>query len=183
MVITFHLKQATADQYSVPAMVGGFSLNTSVDDYNLDKHAHYLDEIILFGIEGFKMAYITYGKCENPGKILRIKLKYEDQSYEFFEKLLWRYKQLFGKKPEFSGDVFGNVKTWRWTFMNDDNQRINLTLQHNLKVTDESVGNMVILSLPEKVTVERECFLKKRSPIDSKVATKTEPNWELLIPR
>lgn len=183
ILLTAHLERATADQQPVPSTAGGFTLNSSVEDYKMESQGHYLTEIIVSDMEGFRKGFITYGTCKNPGKILRIKLKYDDKSYKFFENLLSRYKQLFGKKPKFTGDRFGNVKSWKWTFVNKDNQRVNLTLQHNLEDTDESIGNMVKLSLPDQMTAERECFNKTYASKSEKTTQSPEPNWEILIPR
>ena len=183
IIISAHLEHAAANQQSTPSTAGGFTLNSSVDDYKIESQGHYLDEIIVSDIEGFRKGFITYGTCENPRKILRIKLKYDDRSYKFFQTLLKRYKELFGNKPKFSGDRFGNVKSWKWTFVNKDNQRVTLTLQHNLKDTDESIGNMVKLSLPDEMNAERECFNKTYTPKSAKPAQSAEPNWEILIPR
>lgn len=183
LVIIAHPNHATADQQSVPSTAGGFTLNRSIEHYNLEKYSHYVKEVIVTDVEGFRKGFITYGTCENPGKIVRIKLKYEDRSYEFFEKLLDRYKQQFGKKPKFSGDRFGNVKSWKWTFVNKDNHRVSLTLQHNLKDSDESIGNTVKLSLPDQITAERECFNNIHSKNSSKRTQSAESNWEEYIPR
>ncbi len=175
-----------AAKSTIPSTVGGFSLDSSIDDYAVENHANYLSEVIITDMQGFRKGFITYGTCQNERKILRIKLKYENRSLEFFNELLKRYKEKFGSKPKFSGDQFGNVKSWKWSFTDEQGRQVNLVLQHNLKDTDESIGNMVKLSLPDLMNDERLCFNKlheadgnnsKKQATDQK-----SPDWQLLIP-
>lgn len=175
---------AKSAEITVPSSAGGFRLNTRVDDYGVSGHENYLKEIIVTDLEGFHKGFITYGTCQRPGEILRIKLKYKDRSYQFFEELLKKYRQSFGQKPKFVGDQFGNVKGWKWTFTSRDGQRVTLELQHNLKDSDESIGNMLKLSLPELMNEERQCF-NAAHPEDQDIeqATGSEPDWEILVPK
>jgi len=169
-----------------PTTAGGFSLNTPIENYPIENYANYLNEVIVTNLDGFRKGFITYGTCRNPGKILRIKLKYNDRSFKFFQELLKRYKNEFGAKPKFSGDQFGNVKSWKWSFTDTNDQRVTLVLQHNLKDSDESVGNMIKLSLPDLMDEERLCFNERHR---SKSTTNTnqskngaKPDWQVLIP-
>jgi len=185
VMVTAQSDRAAAQSQTVPSSAGGFTLNKTIEEYGIQGNGHYLGEVIVSATNGFRKGFITYGTCDKPGGIVRIKLKYEDRSYALFEKLLERYKVQFGKKPKFSGDRFGNVKSWKWAFTNSDGQRVNLVLQHNLKDTDESIGNMVKLSLPDQINSERECFnktLDEESSQSSTSATGTDIDWEALLP-
>lgn len=172
-----------AGEIRVPSRVGGFTLNTQIKDYGVSSHENYLKEVIFIDLEGFRKGFITYGTCNKPGEILRIKLKYRDRSYEFFEQLLEKYQESFGEKPKFTGGAFGNVKSWKWSFTNDQGQRVTLVLQHNLKDSDESVGNMLKLTLPDLMNAERTCFNKKHPQKSDKDATESETDWAKLIPQ
>ena len=175
---------ALADEYRAPSSAGGFTLNTQIEEYAVSSHENYVKEIILTDLEGFRKGFITYGTCERPGEILRIKLKYRDRSYDFFEQLLKKYKKAFGNKPKFAGDQFGNVKGWKWSFTDEQGQLVTLALQHNLKDSDESIGNMLKLSLPGLLNEERICFNKKHPASPDPDGSKSpESNWEILIPR
>ena len=171
--------QSAAAAPSTPLSVGGFTLDKSIEEYPVEGHAYYLNEIIYLDLKGYRKAFITYGACRNKGKILRIKLKYDDGSFEFFEELLSRYRQKFGAKPRFSGDQFGNVRAWKWSFTDDQGRRVNLELQHNLRDDEESIGNMVKLSLPDLMNDERRCFNELH---DSGGGAAEEAGWEDLIP-
>jgi hypothetical protein len=164
---------------TVPSSVGGFTLNRSIEEYPVEGQANYLTEVIVKDVPGYRKAYITYGTCNNPGKILRIKLKYEDKSSDFFKELLSRYREKFGAKPKFSGDQFGNVRAWNWSFKDEQGRRVKLQLQHNLRDDEESIGNMVKLSLPDLMDDERKCFNER---LDSGEKSSKKADWEDLIP-
>ena len=184
LLILMLLPAAAAIGADAPASAGGFSLKSNIDQYGVSGHENYLKEIIVTDLTGFHKGFITYGTCERPGEILRIKLKYQDRSYKFFEQLLEKYRETFGSKPKFDGDQFGNVKAWKWSFTNEDNQRVTLVLQHNLKDTEESIGNMLKLSLPELMNEERRCFNRAYPEKQGTGAeTDSEPDWNMLIPK
>lgn len=175
---------AESAESTVPSSAGGFSLNTKIDTYGVSGYENYLKEIILTDLDGFHKGFITYGTCQRPGEILRIKLKYRDRSNQFFEELLKKYRQSFGQKPKFVGDQFGNVRGWKWSFTNKDGQRVTLELQHNLKDSDESIGNMLKLSLPELMNEERLCFNEAHPEDQEKEkTTDSEPDWDVLVPK
>ena len=174
---------ALADENRVPSSAGGFTLNTPIKDYGVSSYENYLKEVIFTDLEGFRKGFITYGTCKEPGQILRIKLKYRDRSYKFFEQLLNKYKESFGENPKFTGGAFGNVKSWKWSFTNDQGQRVTLVLQHNLKDSDESVGNMLKLNLPDQMNAERVCFNKTHPQNSDSDAPESETDWAKLIPQ
>lgn len=187
LILGFNLSDAFSTEERIPQRVGGFALNSSIDDYQIEDRGNFLNEVIFTDLEGFRKGFITYGTCHAPGKILRIKLKYEDRSASFFDELLGRYRERFGDNPIFEGDPFGNVKSWKWSFTDEKGRRINLELQHNLRDTDESIGNMVKLSMPELMSEERRCFNRRNERDEETVQNRSESeasvDWELLIPK
>lgn len=174
---------ALADEYRAPSSAGGFTLNNQIKDYGVSNHENYLREDIFTDLEGFRKGFITYGTCNKPGEILRIKLKYQDRSYKFYKQLLKKYRKSFGDNPTFTGDSFGNVKSWKWSFTNDQGQRVTLVLQHNLKDSDESVGNMLKLRLPDLMNAERTCFNATHPQNSDSDAPESETDWTKLIPQ
>lgn len=184
LIVTLNHTGGYAAGSTVPSTAGGFSLDRLIGDYDVENHASYLNEVIITDLKGFRKGFITYGTCQSPGKILRIKLKYDNRSQDFFNELLQRYRQKFGDKPVFSGDPFGNVKSWKWSFTDEQGRRVNLTLQHNLRDTDESIGNMVKLSMPGLMDEERLCFNKlyDADGSDKEPADQKNPDWQVLIP-
>ena len=174
---------ALADELRVPSSAGGFTLNTQIKDYGVSNHKNYLREDIFTDLEGFRKGFITYGTCNKPGQILRIKLKYQDRSYKFYQQLLKKYRKSFGDNPQFDGDSFGNVKRWKWAFTNDQGQRVTLVLQHNLNDSDESMGNMLKLRLPDLMNAERICFNNSNPQNSNRDAPESETDWAKLIPQ
>ena len=174
---------ASADEYRAPVSAGGFTLNTQIKDYGVSNHENYLREDIFTDLEGFRKGFITYGTCNKPGEILRIKLKYQDRSYDFYKQLLQKYRKSFGDNPTYTGDSFGNVKSWKWSFTNDQGQRVTLVLQHNLRNSDESMGNMLKLRLPDLMNAERICFNKTHPQNSDNDDQESETDWTKLIPQ
>lgn len=169
---------------NAPHEINGFRLGASIDEYEFISYRNYLKEVIIEDIGGFRKGEISYGVCERPGEIVKIKMKYKDSSRKFYSQLLKRYKEKFGKPDEFTGDAFGIVLEWKWRFTDKNNNLITLSLQHNLKNIDENIGNMVKLSLPARIEAERQCFnrqcetKKQECPISMQRA-----DWENMIPR
>lgn len=166
-----------------PLSAGGFTLGTAISGYDFVSHDNFVKEVIITDIKGFRKGFVTYGVCDRQGEILRIKLKYKDKSYSLFEKLLKQYKKKFGSDPKYVGGRFGNVKAWKWAFTDKDGKRVTLILQHNLKNMDESIGNMMKLSLPDRLIAERKCSNKTSSQREEKDADKLpKPDWNLFLP-
>lgn len=169
---------------NVPHEINGIRLGASIDEYESMGYHSYLQEMIVNDIGGFRKGEISYGTCDRPGEIVRIKMKYKDSSRKFYNQLLTRYKKKFGKPDEFTGDAFGIVLEWKWRFTDEEGRYITLSLQHNLKNIDENIGNMAKLTLPDRINAERECFIKqcqlgpKGCP-----AEMMSDNWENMIPR
>ncbi|HEB49570.1 MAG TPA: hypothetical protein ENI89_03085 [Desulfobulbus sp.] len=169
----------------VPHEIGGFRLGSSIDDYDYISYRNFLKQVVVDHIGGFRKGIIEYGVCDNPGQIVKIKLKYLDSSEKFYRKLFKEFKRRFGEPDEFTGDTFGIVKSWKWHFRDKDGNRISLSLQHNLKNPDEATGNMVKLSLPERIEAERKCFNKTcASRRDAPCSTQAPQSvdWDALIP-
>lgn len=190
IVLLFVLLSTTATTDSIaatktkaPMTAGGITLGTAIESYDFKSQDNFVKEVLLTDIKGFRKGFITYGTCERQGEILRIKLKYEDRSYPFFEKLLKQYKKTFGSDPKYVGGRFGNVKTWKWTFTNQEGQRVTLVLQHNLKNSDESVGNMMKLSMPDRLLAERECFNKASPQQQADTNKNIQLDWNLFLPK
>jgi hypothetical protein len=175
---------ALADPRKAPMEVGGFTLGSSIGDYDMITYDNFVKEVVVFDVNGFEKAAITYGVCDKPGEIVRIKLKYKDRSFNFFKQLLKQYKNKFGDRPRYVGGSFGMVKAWKWAFENDKGQRVTLVLQHNLKDPDAAIGNVVKLNLPDQLIAERKCY-SRTCDLRQKDSVKElpPPDWDLLLPK
>jgi len=180
-----------------PREIGGFVLGADIAGYRERvvaastlpvRHLECLQEVEVQPIAGFKSGLIAYGGCAEKDRILRIKLKYADASKAFYDKLLARFKQRFGKPDEWRGDPFQIFIAWKWSFAEDPNNRTSLILQHNTQNSEEKLGNTVKMSLTSALERERLCFKRQSgasSPKRDSSADKGSgsPDWDRLIPR
>ncbi|MEN8199786.1 MAG: hypothetical protein ABFR63_06890 [Thermodesulfobacteriota bacterium] len=172
----------------IPMEVGNFVLGSNITDYPDVESSNFLKEVVIYDWHGFKKGVISHGICDAPGKIVKIKLKYEDSSKKFFDTLLKKYKKKYGKPDQWKGDSFGIHHVWKWRFVDKDNNRVHLILQHNARNPDENHGNMVKLSLPDQVVREQECFTKAcTSRLDKQdqkqLLERKKGDWHYFIPR
>ena len=178
----------------VPMNLGGFTLGKDINDYEgkLDfntcreiRYQEYLGEGVIKPTSGFKSGLITFGRCDNINKIVRIKLKFLNPTKKFYLVLLKKYKQMLGPPDEYKGDPFQSLIAWKWSFKDKDGHRVSLTLQHNLSDTNEKIGNAVKLVLMDQFERERACYIKKH-PHKMKPKTikelKGKKMWDMYIP-
>ncbi len=182
-----------------PHQIGEFVLGKHISDYKKMvkmestipiRHQEYLHELETGKLEGFKSGYIWIGNCSEPGRIVRIKLKYFDSTKKFYNLLLKRFKEKFGEPSEWRGDPFHVVIAWKWSFIDKEGNHISLILQHNTKDQEEKMGNSVKLTTTNMIEEERLCYEKKSDesgthmtmqPHEAK--NKAPVNWDLFIPR
>ncbi len=181
-------------QAKFPVHLGGFIIGDDISNYTnlIDMktcrevtYNKYLAEGEIYPGPGFKTGLIAYGLCDRPNKIVRIKLKYQDSSKKFFNKLLKQYKKRLGDPDEYKGDPFQTVIAWKWSFSNQKNERLSLTLQHNALVEDKKIGTAVKLTLTSQVEKERACFMAKKPNKDKKSHSGkavSKNMWEFFIP-
>ena len=182
-----------------PNQIGGFALNQDIkkfeDQVIMDtalpvRYAENFEEVEIKFTRGFKSGLIAYGTCDQPGHIVRIKLKYADSSKKFYKDLLERFKKRFGEPDEYRGDPFKIVEAWKWSFVDQQNHNISLTLQHNTKDEEEKMGNAVKLTDTTQMEKDSLCYRNKQLDIRERLrqrewkAVKPETSgWDLFVPR
>ena len=182
-----------------PHQVGVFVLNRNISDFKdyvimetalPIRHVENIEEVEIKSIEGFKSGLIAYATCTAPGHIVRIKLKYSDASKKFYEKLLKRIKKKYGEPEDYRGDPFHIVVSWKWSFIDKDNNRISLTIQHNSMDTEEKRGNSIKLTMRNLIEEDQKCYklkaLDQREKLrhrDWKAITPGLSGWDLYVPR
>lgn len=176
-----------ASAANVPHEIAGIALGSQVDSYPDIIRSNFLKEVVVTDWHGFRNGVISYGSCRYKGEILKIDMKYEDKSKEFYNTLLAKFREQFGEPGSWNGDSFGVMLIWKWQFVDRDNNKISLSLQHNSKNTDETLGNMIKFSLPEKIEEERRCFVdmcKHHQAADQQRREELKKtDWSFLIPR
>jgi hypothetical protein len=149
------------------------------------RQSRYLHEVEARDQEGFQDGLIWIGNCAAPGRIVRIRLKYANNTRKFYDELLKRYKKRFGEPSEWRGDPFQVVISWKWSFTDPAGNRISLILQHNTRDEEESFGNTVKMTLWNLIDAERLCW-EKKSAANRKKTTRQKspasPDWDKLLP-
>ena len=182
-----------------PHQVGGFTLGQNIEAYKdrviMDtalpiRYSENMEELEIKYTQGFKSGLITYGTCAKPGQIVRIKLKYADSSKDFHKDLLKQFKKRFGEPDEYRGDPFGIVKAWKWSFVDKQNHRISLNLQHNAMDAEEKRGNAVKMTNTTLIEEDRLCYKRKQLDHREKLRQRewkaVNPEltgWDLFVPR
>jgi hypothetical protein len=145
----------------------------------------HIHEIETVDIDGFQSGLIWVGSCVDPGRIVRIRLKYADSSKSFYETLLKHYHKRFGEPTEWRGDPFHIHIAWKWSFVDADNNSISLILSHNTQDEEEARGNIVKLTMWNLIEDERRCLEEKpsRKAQAPPRVNKGVTDWDRLVPR
>ncbi len=188
LIIIALLSFTSVVAYDTPTEIGGFKLGEFITNYPQIEYSEYLKEVVVNDWHGFRKGIISYGTCAYPGRIVKIRMKYQNSSKNFYDELLKKYKSKYGKPTEWKGDAFGVLYIWKWRFVDKDNRRVNLILQHNLQNDNENVGNMVKISFPELMEEERFCvidFFEKNKTAEEKetIKQRMKPDWDYMLPR
>ena len=182
-----------------PHQIGGFVLDQDIKKFEdrviMDtalpvRYAENIEEVEIKFTQGFKSGLIAYGTCARPGHIVRIKIKYADSSKKFYKDLLKQVKKRFGEPDEYRGDPFKIVDAWKWSFVDRQNHRISLILQHNTKDEQEKMGNSVKLTNTTLMEKDLLCYKNKQLDYRERLrqrewkAVKPQTSgWELFLPR
>ncbi|MGI9537755.1 MAG: hypothetical protein ACR2PB_11850 [Desulfocapsaceae bacterium] len=171
-----------------PTEIGGFKLGDYITDYPQIEYSDYLKEVVVNDWHGFRKGIISYGTCAYPGRIVKIRMKYQNSGKTFYDELLKKFKSRYGKPNEWKGDAFGVLYVWKWRFVDEQNRRVSLILQHNLQNENENVGNMVKISFPELMEEERYCvinYFEKNKSAEQKetIKQRMKPDWDYMLPR
>jgi hypothetical protein len=178
----------------IPHEIAGFRLGAPFAEFqdrcNIGssmplRYTKYIEELETQYIPGFKNGLIWVGKCVSDGRIVRIRMKYDNSSKEFYNELLRRLKRKFGKPDEWRGDPFHIVISWKWSFVDDQKNRISMIVEHNLRNEEETSGNTIKLTMWNLIDQERDCAMEKKTDSPRpKIKTKSKQvDWELLLPR
>jgi hypothetical protein len=191
--------EASGAAGEAPRSLAGFTLGRPIEEASDRlimgttlpvRYMENLQEAEIQAMEGFKSGLIAFGTCRKPNVIVRIKLKYEDGSIEFFEELLRRFKKKFGDPDEYQGDPFRVFISWKWSFADASGNRISLILQHNLHDEEEKIGNAVKLTLHNRLEEDVRCFEESRKDGPERRRQRQEPAvrsaakaWDRFIPQ
>ena len=109
-------------------------------------------------VAGFRSGYVDYGLCAKPGRIVRIKMNYADESLGFYERLLTALKKRYGEPTQWRGNAFGTLRTWKWGLKAANGRSISLILMH-YEGDDGAFteGNSIRIADTDMVREEEQC--------------------------
>ncbi len=190
------LLSASVQAQDIPMSLAGLTLGADIStahqccfpstDILLDDERH-LNEVQLKPqfVPGVKSGTVAYANCAQTGRIVRIKLKFDNPSRSFFNDLLDRYKKTFGNPEEWRGDPFQTVISWKWSFKDNTGQRVGLELTHS-EDDDYKLGNFVKFTLRSLWDEEEACFNRSLKPAqrwESRPTPSRKLDYKQLIPR
>ncbi len=165
-----------------PHEIAGIKLGGDITDYPHLEYSNYLKEIVVTNWGGFPRGMISYGICDSPGMVVKMKFKYKDTSEKFYKKILKAYQKKFGKPSKWEGDAFGIQHIWKWSFVDKKNRRIKMVLQHNLKDPNAPIGTVITLSYPDQIAAEKKCFDKTcNANMEKADYSKCKPNCPMRV--
>lgn len=150
----------------------------------------YLAEVSLKPIEGYSSGYVVYGNCKNKGRIVRIKMTYENDSEKFYDSLHSLLEKRYGKPSEWRGNPFGTLKIWKWSLKDADKNSVSIILER-YEGDDDSFtpGNSIRLTNTTLMEEEKKCFetkAKETPPVKAPGgadATLDKTNFDWYLPR
>lgn len=177
-----------------PKSIVGITLGSNINENveRIEMHtampiwrSEYLSRASLKPVKGFESGYIVYGNCKVPGRIIRIKLNYENDTREFFEKLFSTLTKRHGKPSEWRGNPFGTLKVWKWSFKDEEKNSISMILQRYEGEDDAfTPGNSIKIAVTTYAEEEEACYKadskgkKAKKPIAGS-EDKLDLNWYL----
>jgi hypothetical protein len=109
-------------------------------------------------LPGFRSGYVDVGECVQPGRIVRIKMHYADDSLKFFNTILAALKKRYGEPTQWRGNAFGTLRTWKWGLRAADGSRVSVIIMHYAGDDDAfTEGNSIRIAAPEMVRKELNC--------------------------
>lgn len=186
----------SAQAQDIPLCLAGITLGADIStvhgkydmssDITLARERH-VNEVKLWPqfVPGIRSGTVAYTNCEQKGRIVRIKLRFDDPSRSFFNDLLRRYRNNFGKPEEWRGDPFQRVISWKWSFVDDSGQRVGLELTHSMD-EEFKMGNSVKFTLRSLWDEEAACFWATSETTGMREALPTPRgalDYQQLIPR
>jgi hypothetical protein len=135
--------------------------------------SEYLSKVSLKSIDGFRSGYVVYGNCKNKGQVVRIKLSYDDESEELYNRLQTELTKKYGKPAEWRGNPFGTLKIWKWSLKDSSKNSISIILERYEGEDDSfTPGNSIRLTNGTLMAEEKACFEASQKSDDKGAAAR-----------
>jgi len=180
---------------SAPLEIAGFRLGSDVKANaqaidegrtEVDINRRYLTTVLIKPVPGYRSGYVTFGNCAAPGRIARIKMNYENDSREFYEKLLAALKKRYGEPQQWRGNPFGTLRIWKWSLKDKALGDISIILQHYSGEDDSfTKGNSIRIAAVDVLEQERDCWREKNpeKKIQAPAAPSPQHGIEYYLPK
>ncbi len=193
VVLVLGVASACLAQAKGPQEIAGIRLGDSVEKYSVkfdreiteeELDRPYLTVSALLPLGGFRSGYVTYGNCVSPKRIVRIKMNYENESKEFYDRVLAALKKRYGDPQEWRGNAFGTLRTWKWSFTDPALGDVSLILQHYSGTDDAFThGNSIRLTALGLAKAERACYRANHPGGPARIGPALAvPEFEALLP-
>lgn len=180
---------------SAPLEIAGFRLGDDVKTVaqaieegktEVDINRRYLTTVMAKPVSGYRSGYVTFGNCATPGRIARVKMNYENDSREFYEKLLAALKKRYGEPQQWRGNPFGTLRIWKWSLRDKNLGDISIILQHYSGEDDTfTKGNSIRVAAVDILDQERDCWRAKHpeKKIQAPAAPAPHHGIEYFLPK
>lgn len=175
------------ETYEAPRELAGLRLGADIKDVagriemspvDIDLDRRYLSTRALKPLPGFRSGYVTSGMCGQPGRIMRIKMNYDDDSMGFYEKLLAELKKRCGEPKQWRGNPFGTLRIWKWSVKGGELGDVSIILQHYSGEDDTfTKGNSIRIAATSLLDQEYACWRDKHP--EEKITKPSPPAKEL----
>lgn len=138
--------------------------------------APYLRRLGVAPDKYFSGGYVLVGTCVAPGRVIRIKMRYRDNSLDFFRKISGEMLSRYGDPAEYKGEIDGRIMGNKWSFSDPWLRPVSLMLQRTEGEDPETgVGNTVKLTNWGLLEAERACWQERHGVQDSRTAARDKP--------
>jgi len=180
---------------SAPLEIAGFRLGDDVKNVaqaieegktEVDINRQYLTTVLIKFVPGYRSGYVTFGNCAAPGRIARVKMNYENESRDFYEKLLAALKKRYGEPQQWRGNPFGTLRIWKWSLRDNALGDISIILQHYSGEDDTfTKGNSIRIAATDMLDQERDCWRAKHpeKKIQAPAAPAQQHGIEYYLPK
>jgi hypothetical protein len=190
-----HLIGPVVFAHEAPKGIASVTLGASISDLQ-DKvdlgsavplgGANYLMRAPLNPVNGFESGYVVYGNCKEKGRIVRVKLKYENDEESFYNEVLSALRKRYGKPTEWKGNPFGTLKIWKWSLKDAGHHPINIQLQRYEGDDDAfTPGNSIKLTNSKYLDEEKVCYESKKTSLKGERHDRTpteKVDFEIYLP-
>jgi hypothetical protein len=112
----------------------------------------------------FSGGYVLIGACAAPGRVVRVKMRYRDDSLEMFRKISGEMLARYGDPAEYKGELDGRVMGNKWAFSDPWLRPVSLILQRSEGADPElGAGNTVKLTNWGLLEAERACWQERHA--------------------